>query len=100
MLGLPVSIPQLFTAVLLGVLMTLGSPGIPGGIFVASTVFLTTLGVPAEVIGAVVALLAGIFRIMDMGITTVNVFGSVVVASVLNAIESRAKKIIKHSFNG
>ncbi|MCJ8006482.1 dicarboxylate/amino acid:cation symporter [Lederbergia wuyishanensis] len=77
--GLEMSISEQVIAVLLGVLMTLGSPGIPGGIFVATTIFLTSLNLPIEVIG----LLAGIFRIMDMGITTINVVGSVVVAAIV-----------------
>lgn len=79
LVGIQMTISQQVMAVLLGVLMTLGSPGIPGGIFVATAVFLKSLGLPLEVIG----LLAGIFRIMDMGITTINVVGSVVVAAIL-----------------
>ena len=40
-----------------------------------------------------VALLSGIFSIMDMGITTVNCLGSVVVAAVVSASEeARAQK--------
>lgn len=84
-LGIEMSLYQMFIAVFTGVLMTLGSPGIPGGIFVATTIFLTTLGLPIEFVG----LLGGIFRIMDMGITTVNVVGSVVVAAVLDAGERK-----------
>jgi len=83
LVGLDLNFSQQVMAVLLGVLMTLGSPGLPGGIFVATTVFLTTLGLPLEVIG----LLAGIFRIMDMGLTTINVLGSVVVAAILGNSE-------------
>lgn len=87
-LGLDMSIYQMFIAVFTGVLMTLGSPGIPGGIFVATTIFLTTLGLPIEFVG----LLGGIFRIMDMGITTVNVVGSVVVAAVVDASERKSEQ--------
>lgn len=87
-LGLEMSLYQMFIAVFTGVLMTLGSPGIPGGIFVATTIFLTTLGLPIEFVG----LLGGIFRIMDMGITTVNVVGSVVVAAVVDASERKSEK--------
>lgn len=79
LVGIDISLSQQVIAVLLGVLMTLGSPGIPGGIFVATTIFLKSMGLPLEVIG----LLAGIFRIMDMGITTVNVVGTAVVASIV-----------------
>lgn len=88
--GLEMSLTEQVVAVLLGVLMTLGSPGIPGGIFVATTIFLTTLGLPIEVIG----LLAGIFRIMDMGITTINVVGSVVVAAIVGDKQIKKEKTI------
>lgn len=87
-LGLDMSMYQMCIAVFTGVLMTLGSPGIPGGIFVATTIFLTTLGLPIEFVG----LLGGIFRIMDMGITTVNVVGSVVVAAVVDASERKSEQ--------
>lgn len=87
-MGLDMSMYEMFMAVFTGVLMTLGSPGIPGGIFVATTIFLTSLGLPIEFVG----LLGGIFRIMDMGITTINVVGSVVVAAVLDAIEKKSDK--------
>lgn len=86
-IGMSMSISQMLIAIIVGVLMTLGSPGIPGGIFVATTIFLTTMGLPIEFVG----LLAGIFRIMDMGITTVNVVGSVVVAASLDAIERKSE---------
>jgi Na+/H+-dicarboxylate symporter len=83
LVGIELTLSQQVTAVLLGVLMTLGSPGIPGGIFVATTIFLKTLGLPLEVIG----LLAGIFRIIDMGQTTINVLGTVVVTAVIGNME-------------
>ncbi|MGA2962483.1 MAG: dicarboxylate/amino acid:cation symporter [Candidatus Korobacteraceae bacterium] len=83
LVGIQLTLSQQVTAVLLGVLMTLGSPGIPGGIFVATTIFLKTLGLPLEVIG----LLAGIFRIIDMGQTTINVLGTVVVTAILGNME-------------
>jgi Na+/H+-dicarboxylate symporter len=87
LVGIHLTLSQQVTAVLLGVLMTLGSPGIPGGIFVATTVFLKTLGLPLEVIG----LLAGIFRIMDMGMTTINVLGTVFVTAILGHAEANTK---------
>jgi len=73
LMGLPVSFSQIFYFAVLGVVLTLGSPGIPGGIFVATTIFLSTLGLPLEA-GAI---MMGIFRIMDMGITTLNLLGDV-----------------------
>ena len=38
--GMDMSIGTMAVAILTGVLMTLGSPGIPGGIIVATTIFL------------------------------------------------------------
>ncbi|MDI6813055.1 MAG: cation:dicarboxylase symporter family transporter [Desulfitobacteriaceae bacterium] len=72
----------------LGVLMILGSSGIPRGIFVATTILLKILGLPIEVIG----LLAGSFRMMDMGITTINILGSVVVAAIIGNKEISKKE--------
>lgn len=86
--GIDLSFSQQITAVLLGVLMTLGSPGIPGGIFVATTIFLTAIGLPIEIVGIV----AGVFRIMDIGITSLNVVGTVVVNAILGHNQGEKKK--------
>lgn len=83
LVGIDLTIAQQVMVVFLGVLMTIGSPGIPGGIIVLTTVFLKTLGLPIEVIG----LLAGIFRILDMGLTTLNGLGTVVVTAIVGHIE-------------
>ena len=91
--GIDLSFTTMVVAVITGVLMTLGSPGIPGGILVATTIFLQAMGMPIEF----VALLGGIFSIMDMGITTVNCVGSVVVASVVSASEERRAKKLEAS---
>lgn len=84
-MGFDMSLYQMGMAIFTGLLMTLGAPGIPGGIFVATTVFLSTLGFPIEFVG----LLGGIFRIIDIGLTAVNVVGSVVIATVLDAGEKK-----------
>lgn len=81
--GLPMDFMELVKIVLLGTVLVMGSPGIPGGIFVASTIFLTAMGYPLEV----VAMLMGIFRIMDIGITTMNSFGDVVATVVVSSSE-------------
>lgn len=96
LVGIELTFSQQATAVLLGVLMTLGSPGIPGGIFVATTIFLKALGLPLEVIG----LLAGIFRIIDMGQTTINVLGTVVVTAVLGHMEKGRENSLSGATGG
>ncbi len=81
--GLPMDFFELAKVVFLGVILVMGSPGIPGGIFIASTIFLSALGYPLEVI----ALLMGVFRIMDYGLTTMNVLGDVVGVFVIGGSE-------------
>jgi Na+/H+-dicarboxylate symporter len=67
----------------LGVVLSLGAPGLPGGIFVATTIFMTALGYPIEVS----AMLMGIFRIMDIGLTTMNATGDVIGVFAVSGIE-------------
>ncbi len=87
-IGLDMSIGTMIVAVLTGVLMTLGSPGIPGGIVVSTTIFLQAMGMPAEF----AALLGGIVSVVDMGLTTLNCSGSVVVAAMVSAGEDRREE--------
>lgn len=91
LVGIELAFSQYAFIILLSVLMTIGSPGIPGGIIVLTTVYLTTLGLPVEVIG----LLAGIFRILDMGLTTLNGLGTVVVTSIMGYLEKQEEKAIE-----
>ena len=81
--GLPMDFMELAKVVLLGTVLVMGSPGIPGGIFVASTIFLTAMGYPLEIM----AMLMGIFRIMDIGMTTMNIMGDVAGTVVVSASE-------------
>ena len=81
--GLPLDFMELCKVVFLGTIMVMGSPGIPGGIFIASTIFLTAMGYPLEGI----ALLMGIFRIIDYGQTTMNILGDVVGTFVVTSME-------------
>jgi Na+/H+-dicarboxylate symporter len=79
LVGIDMSISQQIMAVFVGVLMTMGSTGIPGGTFVTTAVFLNVMGLPLEVMG----LLGGIYRLVDMGLTTINVLGTVFVTAII-----------------
>jgi Na+/H+-dicarboxylate symporter len=81
--GLPMTAGALIQIAFLGVVLCLGSPGLPGGIFVATTIFLTALGYPIEIS----AMLMGIFRVMDIGLTVMNTVGDVVGTFVVSGIE-------------
>ena len=72
--GTPLAIEQQFFIIMLTVLISVGCPGVPGGAIIMSTMLLTTMGLPLEIVG----MIAGIFRIIDMGTTTMNVTGDVV----------------------
>jgi Na+/H+-dicarboxylate symporter len=65
---------DLFTVVLLGLLLSAGSGGIPGGGFVVALIMVEAFHMPLELAGIV----GGIYRLVDMGNTTVNVMGNLV----------------------
>ncbi|XOQ26633.1 MAG: Dicarboxylate/amino acid:cation symporter [Mitsuokella multacida] len=72
--GIDLSLGQQINLVLLTTMISVGSPGIPGGAIVMTTILLTNMGLPLDMVGV----LAGINRIIDMGDTSINVTGDVV----------------------
>ncbi|MDR2384005.1 MAG: dicarboxylate/amino acid:cation symporter, partial [Prevotellaceae bacterium] len=79
-LGIDLSVMQLFFIVALTVLSSIGTPGIPGGSFVILTMVLTSVGIPAEGL----ALIMGIDRPLDMLRTAVNVTGDTVTSAIVD----------------
>lgn len=65
--------------VLIMVLTSKGAAGVPGFMFVILTATLTTAGLPVEG----VALIAGVYRLMDMPITALNVLGNALAPLVI-----------------
>lgn len=78
--GLELSFVTQFTVVLVALLTSIGVAGIPAASLVAITIILTTIGLPVEAIGLILA----VDRILDMFRTSVNVFsdscGAVLIA--------------------
>lgn len=72
--GMNLGAAELFTIIVTTVLVAMGCPGVPGGAIIMTTILLTNMGLPLEIVG----LIAGIFRIIDMADTTFNVTGDVV----------------------
>lgn len=67
--------PAAFLSILLvGLLLSEGSGGIPGGGFVIALIFVQAFNLPIEV----AAIVGGIYRLVDMGNTTINVMGDLV----------------------
>lgn len=78
--GLDLSLVTQFTVVTVALLTSVGVAGIPAASLVAITVILTTIGLPIEGVGLILA----VDRVLDMFRTAVNIFsdscGAVIVA--------------------
>jgi len=68
--GLDLGFGQQFTIVLVALLTSIGVAGIPAASLVAITIILTTIGLPIEAVGLILA----VDRVLDMCRTSVNVF--------------------------
>ncbi len=75
-----------FSILLVGLLLSEGSGGIPGGGFVIALIFVQAFGLPIEV----AAIVGGIYRLVDMGNTTINVMGDLVGTSLVARSEARS----------
>jgi Na+/H+-dicarboxylate symporter len=72
--GITLSPADLVTTMLLSMLLSAGSGGIPSGGFVTALIVVEALHLPLEL----AAIVGGIYRLVDMGGTTVNVMGNMV----------------------
>ena len=77
--GMDLSVTQQISIVLLAVMASIGSPGVPGGSIVMLIVVLSTVGIPVEGL----ALILGVDRPIDMLRTVVNITGDATVASMV-----------------
>ncbi len=73
------------TILLLGMLLSHGTGGVPGGGFVVALVYVQALNLPIEV----AAIVGGIYRLVDISNTTVNIMGDMVGASLVARSEGR-----------
>ncbi|MDX1646548.1 MAG: dicarboxylate/amino acid:cation symporter [Longimicrobiales bacterium] len=64
----------LLTVLLIGLLLSEGSGGIPGGGFVIALIYVEAFNLPIEI----AAIVGGIYRLVDMGNTTVNIMGDMI----------------------
>ncbi|AYG45172.1 sodium:dicarboxylate symporter [Pseudomonas sp. Leaf58] len=71
------------------VLTSKGAAGVPGFMFVILTATLTAAGLPLEG----VALIAGVYRLMDMPVTALNVLGNALAPIVVAKWESRSSSL-------
>ncbi|MDE0898984.1 MAG: dicarboxylate/amino acid:cation symporter [Longimicrobiales bacterium] len=71
--------------ILIGLLLSEGSGGIPGGGFVIALIYVQAFNLPIEV----AAIVGGIYRLVDMGNTTINVMGDLVGTALVAYSESK-----------
>ena len=84
--GVDLSLTQQFSIVVLALLTSIGVAGIPAASLVAITLILTSVGLPAEAIGLILA----VDRVLDMCRTSVNVFSDACGAVVIARSEGEA----------
>lgn len=88
----PILVSNLSAVVLLTLFLVLsgGNGGLPSGGVVMVAMIFSAMGVPMEF----VALISGIYRFLDMGTTSMNCLGDLVVAIVLDSLDKK-----KHYFS-
>lgn len=77
--GLQLDLASILTILLTTLIANKGTANVPSASLVVVAVILSTIGLPVEAL----AILAGVDRFMDMGRTTVNVFGNTIAAVLL-----------------
>lgn len=81
--GMPWTGGTLTMVLLVGLLLSQGSAGIPGGGFVISLVYVQAFQLPLEI----AAIVGGIYRLVDIGNTTFNIMGDLVGTVVIAEAE-------------
>jgi Na+/H+-dicarboxylate symporter len=83
--GVDFAAASFLTLLLVGLLLSEGSGGIPGGGFVIALIYVQAFNLPIEV----AAIVGGIYRLVDMGNTTINVMGDMIGTSLVAASEAK-----------
>ena len=79
------TILEMVQIVVVGLLISEGSTGIPAGGLVIAMLFAQAFNLPLEI----VAIVGGIYRLIDMGNTTVNCMGDMVATTVISKLEGK-----------
>lgn len=85
MYGIPMTWATFAVMLIAALLINMGAPGIPGGGIVIGASYLSLLGLPLTFIG----FYAGIYRLLDMVYTTMNVFGDISANILINHSENK-----------
>ncbi len=77
--GIDFTLPAQITIILIGLVLSEGSGGIPGGGLVIALIFVQAFHLPLEI----AAIVGGIYRLIDMGNTTINCMGDMVGTTIV-----------------
>jgi Na+/H+-dicarboxylate symporter len=83
--GVEFTLTSQITIVLIGCLLSTGSGGIPGGGLVIALLFVQAFNLPLEI----AVIVGGIYRLLDMGNTTLNCMGDMVGTTIVTDLEER-----------
>jgi len=83
--GVEFSLASQATIILIGLLLSNGSGGIPGGGLVIALIFVKAFHLPLEI----AVIVGGIYRLIDMGGTTINCMGDMVGTIIVAHLEER-----------
>ncbi len=86
-LGVEFSLASQVSIIFVGLLLSTGSGGIPGGGLVIALIFVKAFNLPPEI----AVIVGGIYRLIDMGITTTNCMGDLVGTVIIARSEERAR---------
>jgi Na+/H+-dicarboxylate symporter len=97
--GIDLGYTQYITIILISLLASVGAPAIPGGGIVSLSMIFLAVGLPIDGVG--IAIILGLWRLVDMPLTSVNVLGDAVCASVIDKrlnpiyqVEKQKKNIV------
>ena len=82
--GVDLSLGSQLIVLLMSLVSSIGAAAVPGAVIPLLMMVLTMVGVPLEGI----AIMLGVDRILDMCRTTLNVIGDLVIATIVDRIES------------
>jgi Na+/H+-dicarboxylate symporter len=83
--GVEFTVASQVTILLIGLILSNGSGGIPGGGLVIALIFVQAFNLPLEI----AAIVGGIYRLVDMGSTTINCMGDMVGTAIVAHSERR-----------
>lgn len=89
-IGVPLSAGLLIRLLIIGLILTTGTSGIPGGGLVILAIMINSFNMPLEVVGVI----SGIYTINEMAQTTTNCLGDLA-GTVITAFTGKEKELLR-----